>query len=239
MRESGFDISFRFGPYGAATHHYAPVCLNSLLFKTERDLEEMSRLLGKTSETAEWQQLAERRKRAVQKYLWDEQQGLFFDYNFDNQQRSSYRYATTFYPLWAGLADDAQARAVVNNLSEFERPGGIAMSEHESQGQWDYPFGWAPVQLLAVEGMRRYGHNAEADRVSTEFLSTVLQNFKRDKTLREKYNVVTRSSETNVTAGYAANVIGFGWTNATFLELLHALPPDKIDRIAKPVPPSQ
>src|SRR6266853_5749032 len=40
MRESGFDISFRFGPYGAATHHYAPVCLNSLLFKTERDLEE-------------------------------------------------------------------------------------------------------------------------------------------------------------------------------------------------------
>jgi len=239
MRESGFDISFRFGPYGAATHHYAPVCLNSLLFKTERDLEEMSRLLGKSAETAVWQQLAETRKQAVQKYLWDEQQGLFFDYNFDNQQRSSYRYATTFYPLWAGLADDAQARAVVNNLSEFERAGGIAMSERESQGQWDYPFGWAPVQLLAVEGMRRYGHNAEADRVSAEFLSTVLQNFERDKTIREKYNVVTRSSETNVRAGYAANVIGFGWTNATFLELLHALPPDKISRIAQAVPPSQ
>src|ERR1700733_13959369 len=31
MRESGFDVSFRFGPFGAATHHYAPVCLNSLL----------------------------------------------------------------------------------------------------------------------------------------------------------------------------------------------------------------
>src|SRR6266851_4167251 len=30
MRESGFDVSFRFGPFGAATHHYAPVCLNSL-----------------------------------------------------------------------------------------------------------------------------------------------------------------------------------------------------------------
>src|SRR5882762_10653540 len=25
MRESGFDISFRFGAYGSATHHYAPV----------------------------------------------------------------------------------------------------------------------------------------------------------------------------------------------------------------------
>jgi alpha,alpha-trehalase len=236
MRESGFDISFRFGPYGAATHHYAPVCLNSLLFKTERDLEEMSRLLGRNSDAAEWQRQAETRKQSMQKYLWDERQGLFFDYNFDDQRRSTYLYATTFYPLWAGLATDAQARAVVKNLSLFERAGGIAMSVQETQGQWDYPFGWAPIQLLAVEGMRRYGRDAEADRVSTEFLSTVLENFMRDGTIREKYNVVTRSSETKVKAGYAVNVIGFGWTNATFIELMHSLPPEKIAQVAKAIP---
>jgi alpha,alpha-trehalase len=228
MRESGFDISFRFGPYGAATHHYAPVCLNSLLFKTERDLAEISRLLGKTSDAEQWEREAEARKRSMEKYLWDEQQGLFFDYNFDERERSTYRYASTFYPLWAGLATDAQAKAVVKNLSSFEKPGGIVMSLHETLGQWDYPFGWAPIQFLAIEGMRRYGHSAEADRVSIEFLSTVLQNFEHDHTIREKYNVVTRSSDTNVQVGYAANVIGFGWTNGTFLELLHGLPPDKI-----------
>src|SRR5580692_6365634 len=116
MRESGFDISFRFGPYGAATHHYAPVCLNSLLYKTEHDLEEMSRLLGKTTDTVEWQKLAENRRQSIGKYLWDEGKGLFFDYDLEKEQRSSYRYATTFYPLWAGLATDAQARAVVKNL---------------------------------------------------------------------------------------------------------------------------
>jgi alpha,alpha-trehalase len=227
MRESGFDISFRFEPYGAATHHYAPVCLNSLLFKTERDLEEMGRMLGKNSEATEWHRTAETRRQSIQKYLWDEEQGLFFDYDFESGRRSTYRYATTFYPLWAGVATDAQADAVVKNLNVFERAGGIVMSVEETQGQWDYPFGWAPIQLLAVEGMRRYGHNVEADRVSTEFLATVLDNFERDKTIREKYNVVTRSSDTNVKAGYAANNIGFGWTNATFLELLHALPPER------------
>ena len=47
MRESGFDVSFRFGPFGAATQHYAPVCLNSLLYKTEKDLEQISRWLGR------------------------------------------------------------------------------------------------------------------------------------------------------------------------------------------------
>jgi alpha,alpha-trehalase len=233
MRESGFDISFRFGPYGAATHHYAPVCLNSLLYKTEKDLAGMSRLLHKPSDATHWEQLANARQQAIQKYLWDEQQGLFFDYDFENGQRSHYRYATTFYPLWAGLATDAQAEAVVKNLGTFERPGGIVTSVKESQGQWDYPFGWAPLQLLSVEGMRRYGHNSDADRVSTEFLSTVFENFLHDRTIREKYNVVTRSSETNVKVGYAANVVGFGWTNATFLELLHALPPEKASRLEK------
>ena len=238
MRESGFDISFRFGPYGAGTHHFAPVCLNSLLFKTEQDLEKISRLLGRNSEAAEWHNLAEARKRSMQKYLWDERQGLFFDYNFGSGQRSNYRYATTFYPLWAGLATDAQTSAVMKNLSTFEKPGGIAMSVQETRGQWDYPFGWAPIQLLAVEGMRRYGYNEEADRVSTEFLSTVLENFEHDKTIREKYNVVTRSSETRVTAGYSANAIGFGWTNATFLELLHLLPPEKVSHLADAIRPA-
>jgi alpha,alpha-trehalase len=239
MRESGFDISFRFGPYGAATHHYAPVCLNSLLFKTEKDLEEMSRLLGKNSDAAQWAKLAESRRQSIQKYLWDEQQGLFLDYNFDTRQRSTYRYATTFYPLWAGLATEEQARGVVKNLSTFEQAGGIAMSVQQTQGQWDYPFGWAPIQLLAVEGMRRYGNNADADRVATKFLATILTNFERDKTIREKYNVVTRSSETIVKAGYSVNVIGFGWTNAAFLELLHGLPPEKIKDVVEAVAPAR
>ena len=235
MRESGFDISFRFGPYGAATHHYAPVCLNSLLFKTERDLEEMSRFLGKSSEAVQWQKVAAERKQSMQKYLWDEQQGLFVDYNLDTAQKSTYRYATTFYPLWAGWASEEQAHAVIKNLVIFEKAGGIAMSTQQTQGQWDYPFGWAPIQLLAVEGMRRYGYQLEADRVSTEFLSTVLQNFARDRTIREKYDVVNRSSETTVKAGYAANVVGFGWTNAAFVELMHALSSDKVNHVARAV----
>jgi len=235
MRESGFDISFRFGPYGAGTHHYAPVCLNSLLFKTERDLATMSRILGKVSDATHWQRLAESRKIAMQQYLWDEKQGLFSDYNFETNQGSDYRYATTFYPLWAGLATDGQARAVMKNLHLFEQSGGLAMSLRESQGQWDYPFGWAPIQLLAIEGMRHYKFNTDADRVSAEFLSTVLQNFARDKTIREKYNVVTRSSETQVTAGYSANVIGFGWTNAAFVELLNSLPKEKADQLSASV----
>ena len=46
MRESGYDPSFRWGPFDGSTHHYAPVCLNSLLYKAEMDLAEMATILG-------------------------------------------------------------------------------------------------------------------------------------------------------------------------------------------------
>ena len=233
MRESGFDVSFRFGPFSAATHHYAAVCLNSLLYKTEKDLQQMSEILGQKEDAAKWKQRADDRARLMQTYFWDQSRGMFFDYNFDTKTRSTYEYITTFYPLWAGVATPEQAKALEQNLAKFERPGGMLMSRTESGGQWDYPYGWAPTELIAIEGLRRYGYNDDANRVSYEFLSTVAENFRRDGTIREKYNVVTRSSETPVTIGYAANVVGFGWTNGAFLELLHALPADQQLRLSQ------
>src|SRR5258708_24318357 len=88
MRESGFDVSFRFGPHGAATHHYAAVCLNSLLFKYEKDLEEISTTLGDGKNSGEWKKRAEQRRESLQKYLWDAHTGLFFYYNITRQHRS-------------------------------------------------------------------------------------------------------------------------------------------------------
>ncbi len=233
MRESGFDVSFRFGPFGAATHHYAPVCLNSLLYKTEKDMEQISLWLGHSEDAKKWNKRAEARKKLITDYLWNDERGQFFDFNFVTKRMSKYEYASTFYPLWAGLATPEQAKAVAGNLKVFERPGGVPMSTQETGAQWDLPYGWGNIEMLAIDGLRCYGYNADADRVSYEFLSTVAENFRRDGTIKEKYNVVTRSSEAHVELGYEMNVVGFGWTNAAFLELLHGLPKETVERLEK------
>lgn len=231
MRESGFDVSSRFGPFGAGTHRYAPVCLNSLLYKTEKDMAQISLWLDRKADAEKWNQRAEKRRQLVMRYLWNDQAGFFFDYDFTTGQRSSYRYATTFYPMWTGLATPEQARAMVKNLPAFERPGGLPMSTEESGAQWDLPYGWGNIEMLAVDGLRRYGYNADADRISYEFLSMVAENFRRDGYIVEKYNVVTRSSDAHAELGYKMNVVGFGWTNAAFLEMLHGLPKKMAERL--------
>jgi alpha,alpha-trehalase len=233
MRESGFDISFRFGSFGVDTHHYAAVCLNSLLFKSEMDLAEMSEILGHKAEAESWRQKAANRRIAINKYLWNEAKGEFFDYDFTKDARSTYEYITTYYPLWTGLASDAQAKAVRANLKTFEQPGGAVMSPYNTGAQWDFPYAWAPTQMILVEGLRRYGFKEDADRIAYKFAETIAENYAKDGYIVEKYNAVTRSTDSAVTSGYSINVIGFGWTNAAYLEFVKELPETKRSALAR------
>ncbi len=224
MRESGFDTSFRFGPFSGSTDDYAPVCLNSLLYKYERDMAHFATLLGRTKEAAEWERHAIARRSAINKYLWNSANGVFYDYNFATHHRSTYNYVTAFYPLWAGLASPQQAAAMEHHLSLFEHEGGLAMSDENSGVQWDLPFGWAPTNWLAIKGLAQYGFTSDASRISNEFSQTILQNFLRDGTIREKYNVVSGSANVEVSAGYKSNAIGFGWTNGVYLQMSDLIP---------------
>jgi alpha,alpha-trehalase len=218
MRESGFDPSFRFGPFSGSTDEYAPVCLNSLLYKYERDMEHFATLLGRTADAAEWEQRANARRDAINKYLWNADTGMFYDYNFITKRRSSYNYITAFYPLWAGLATPQQAASMQRHLSFFEHEGGLAMSDDDTGTQWDLPYGWAPTNWLAVKGLAQYGFTKDAERLASKFNAVVLQNFLHDHTIREKYNVVEGSANVAVATGYKSNVVGFGWTNGVFLK---------------------
>jgi alpha,alpha-trehalase len=219
MRESGFDPSFRFGVFDGFTHHYAPVCLNALLYKYELDLAWMAGQLGKADDAKKWNQSAQARRAAMDHYLWNAQKGMYFDYDFIAGRQSSYNYVTTFYPLWAGAASAEQARRVEANLNLFEHKGGLAMSTTDSGVQWDLPYGWAPATWIAIDGMRTTGDRKDAARVSQEFMTTIRDNFACDHTIREKFNVVTGSSEFQVAVGYRQNVVGFGWTNAVYLKM--------------------
>jgi alpha,alpha-trehalase len=229
MRESGFDPSNRFGPFNIDIIHYDPLCLNSLLYLMETDTAEILRILGRARPARVWASRAAERKQRINRLMWDEHDGLYYDYNFARKEVRRYPFVTTFYPLWVGVADRSQAARIVANLHLFERPGGLLTSTHVSGSQWDAPYGWAPTELIAIQGLRRYGYNTEADRITANFLSTILKEFIQHNTIVEKYDVERRESEVSagLKFGYKSNEIGFGWTNAAFVELYANLPAAK------------
>lgn len=230
MRESGFDVSWRFGPFSAAILDYNPVGLNCLLYRMEMDAAAICTLLDQSQKASLWSGRAQQRAAAINHLMWNDQSGLYFDYNFEHRRQSRVRFITTFYPLWAGIATPEQAARVAANLPIFERDGGLQTSDRITGGQWDAPFGWAPMQIISTQGLRRYGFSETADRIATKFLSMVARDFSVHGTVVEKYDVVTARSELEgkVKYGYQSNEIGFGWTNAAFLVLSEELSGDRV-----------
>jgi alpha,alpha-trehalase len=66
-----------------------------------------------------------------------------------------------------------------------------------------------------------------ADRISGKFLSLVRDEYRKNGTIIEKYDVVRRTAEVSsgIRFGYRSNEVGFGWTNAVFTILFDALSP--------------
>ncbi|MBV9269057.1 MAG: trehalase [Acidobacteriaceae bacterium] len=227
MRESGFDPSNRFGPFNIDIIHYDPVCLNSLLYLMESQTAEILHLLGRDGETAIWRDRADKRAGVINRLMWDPKEGVYFDYDFATRNLRHYPFLTTFYPLWAGFASKEQAAAVVRNLPTFERAGGLLTSTYVSGNQWDAPFGWAPLEMIAVDGLRRYGYAADAERIAMKWLTLVRREYLRQGFIVEKYDVVHQGSnvESEIHFGYSANQAGFGWTNAAFTKMYDELTP--------------
>jgi alpha,alpha-trehalase len=227
MRESGFDPSGRFGPFSIDIINYNPVCLNTLLYLMEIQTSEIMDILGRKGDAAVWQRRAQLRAGRINQFMWDQAYGSYYDYDFVHSRVRRYPFLTSFYPLWAGIASADQAGRVIRSLHVFERPGGLETSLQRTGDQWDAPFGWAPLQWIAVEALRRYGYRSKADSVAEKFLSLVQQEFVRYGIIEEKYDVVHRKSDVSKSLrfGYHTNEAGFGWTNAVFTALFDELPP--------------
>ncbi|KAH7411990.1 neutral trehalase [Phaeosphaeria sp. MPI-PUGE-AT-0046c] len=251
VRESGHDTSYRLENVAA---DLAVVDINALLYKYETDIGRCIRnhfgdrleipaefcagnmKPGQIETSAAWERRARKRRVQVDKYLWDEEAGMYFDYNTVKQERTGYESATTFWPMWSGLATPRQASILVEKaLPKLEVFGGLVSGTEKSRGkvglerpnrQWDYPFGWAPQQILAWVGMQRYGYDAEAQRLAYRWLFMVTKAFVDfNGVVVEKYDVTKTVDPHRVTAEYGNQGSdfkgvpreGFGWVNASYM----------------------
>ncbi|MDE2143433.1 MAG: trehalase, partial [Elusimicrobia bacterium] len=261
-RESGHDTTYRFDDRAT---DFLTVDLNSLLYKTETDIAEIIdrrfggelRLSdGRLEFASDWRDRAAARKKRMNELFWDAKRGMFFDYDYKNKRRSTYVSATTFYPLWAGWAAPEQAAAVrTNALKELERLGGLAATGEASRGplserrparQWDYPYGWAPHQILAWRGLERYGFGDDARRLAYRWLWTIVKNARDyDGTVPEKYDVVKASHQVFAEYGNVGTKFsyitkeGFGWMNASYELGLKILTPDQLSALRALTPPDR
>lgn len=219
--ESGWDMTPRFE---RKCLDFLPVDLNSLLYKYEDDFARYALLMGDNDAAEGWEEAKKTRKHSMDRLMWAKVRGFYFDYNYQKKEQSDTWSLAAFYTMWVGLATKQQAKRLVDNLAKFEKKGGLTTTLRplidtsilfgSLKAQWAYPNGWAPLHYIVVEGLRKYGYNEEADRITQKWLKTNSDWFNAHGVFQEKYNVVNPLKPP--LSGVYPSQTGFGWTNSVF-----------------------
>jgi alpha,alpha-trehalase len=241
VRESGHDTSYRLEGICA---DLATVDLNCLLYKYEKDFAFIIKTYfnneliynDEIQTTEKWEALSEKRKYLIEKYMWNEKESLYFDYDIKTKKQSTYESITSFYVLWANLCSPERADTLINDsLCKFEAFGGLVSGTEKSRGeigvskpsrQWDYPYAWAPHQILVWEGLKNYNKQSIVQRLSYRWLYLMTLAFVDfNGIVVEKYDATSERQPHKVEAEYGNQgsgfkgvaTEGFGWVNASFL----------------------
>ncbi len=215
--ESGWDFSSRWldsASLGSLrTTAIAPVDLNAFLFGLETAIASYG-----DADAPRHAERANRRREAMHKHLWNEADGYFADYDLEQNHIRSCVTAAALAPLLAGIATQRQADATAKFAQNMLLAlGGLRTTLVNNGQQWDWPNGWAPLQWIAVTGLRRYGHDALAQEIASRWIATVDAIYGRTGLLYEKYDVEASAPGSG---GEYAPQIGFGWTNGVTADLI-------------------
>lgn len=198
-----------------------PVDLNSNLFLYEMALASWHNLLGNGEAENRWKETAQDRRKTICELMWNEEDGLFYDYDVTRRRQKKVKSLAAYFPLYAGVADEHQAHRLRESLTMFEKPYGVVTCDHDygyKERQWNYPLGWAPLHWVVFRGLKQYGFEGDAQRIALKWLSLNLAIWRDTGKFFEKYDVVLGSH--NTLSDRYSNQDGFGWTNGVFHGLI-------------------
>lgn len=239
--ESGWDFSSRWfisesGGIGnlsqIETRNVIPVELNALLQRNARLLATFNDKVGNSARAKYFMDIAKEYQRAIDNVLWNEEEGIWLDYDIKNARPRNYFFPTNLSPLYTMSFDTAKSqilgnRAVAylkrNKIGDFM--GGTPASLSRTSEQWDFPNAWAPLQSFIVQGLRNTGVEPAmslAKELATRWLRANYIGFTETGAMFEKYDAEIPGKYGG--GGEYRVQIGFGFTNGAVMEFLDTYP---------------
>lgn len=191
------------------------VLFNAVLHRADQDLRALAALLGEdTAEPDRWLAATATAFEA----LWDEESGLYLDFDMRAGEPLRENTFATFVPLYAGLPSRTRAERLVREQLQDPRryaPGGGTRyalpttakdcPRFEPRRYWRGPI-WLSANWLVIRGLERYGLTASAEALRKDSLELV-----RRSGFVEYYDPRD---------GTSCGARGFSWSAALAVDLL-------------------
>ena len=200
------------------------VLFNAILFRADEDLRALAVSLDQPA--AEIDAWLSRMRPGFDLRFWDENAGLYYDYDVRAERPVRVNTVATFLPLFAGLASKGQAERLVEqhllNPKEYARDDQVrywVTSTSRAEPAWEARRYWrGPVWMITnwflLEGLRRYGYDDLAEVIRQDSLRLV-----EAAGFREYYDARD---------GSGCGSADFSWSAALTLELTASSPDNNV-----------
>jgi len=190
------------------------VLFNSLLCRAEGAMAEMARILGE--DPAPFEERSQKTAQAIEKKLWDEERGIYVDYDLVSGSPIEVYFAANFSPLFAGIPDEKRAKRLVDALEN----DGFGLSDesitpvpsYDIHGlgfspvtYWRGPV-WLNIDWFLMHGLEDYGYREHADRLRSSIIELC-----REEGFHEYFDPITGQ-------GHGSDL--FSWSAALLIDVL-------------------
>lgn len=205
------------------------VDMSSQMVMMYNDISKMCDELNQNEKSKSYKEKASKISKLINKFMWNEEDGLYYDIDEDGNQ-IKWKTVASFWPMLAGIANEHQAEKLLTNLKDphtFWRKipfPSLAADQEHYKADGDYWLGsvWAPTNVMIIKGLDKFGINSdkaykfnEFATLSTEaYLNGIYEVYKKTGTLWENY-----SPEAFV-RGSSSRPDFVGWTGCGPIELL-------------------
>ena len=194
------------------------VDLNSFLYAEKIYLSNMAEVLGLSNEKKEYLASAKKVKEYVNKNMFDEKTGYYYDLQIDeigNRKLLVNRGKGTegYIPLWANLATKKEAKRVAENIMNENvmntyLPFPTSSKDNPKYNPVKYWRGpvWLDQAYFGIIGLNNYGYKKEAKGLSVKLFENS-EGLLTDGVIRENYNPET---------GEGLHCSNFSWSASVY-----------------------
>ncbi len=196
--ESGIDNSPRFSTADERrfndTRGLAAPDLCAYVVLQNEALARMARSLGLAHQSASFEQKAESIRCKVNEYLWNAEEGLYQDRDFNTGEFVQTKTIASLLPLWAGIPNGAQAERLLEHVLDPEGFNStipfptVALNDAQfSKDMWRGPV-WVNTSFGVILGLQRYGFAQQAAEAAFRLVDGVYRTFAATRRLYEYYD---------------------------------------------------
>ncbi|WP_432204458.1 MGH1-like glycoside hydrolase domain-containing protein [Cetobacterium somerae] len=194
------------------------VDLNAFLYAEKIYLSDMADVLGYSKDKKEYLKSAKQVKEYVNKYMFDEKTGYYYDLQIDEKGGQKLlvnrgKGTEGYIPLWANLATKKEAKKVMENIMDENvmntyLPFPTSAKDNPKYNPVKYWRGpvWLDQAYFGIIGLNNYGYKKQAQELSIKLFENS-EGLLTDAPIRENYNPET---------GEGLHCSNFSWSASVY-----------------------